>query len=589
VTAQFQRPLPFGATLIKRNRTRFRLFAPAQPAVAVEIEGAQPTPMIRRQDGWFEAEAPCGAGTRYRYRVATGEAVPDPASRGQAGDIHDCSVVIDPTAYPWRHPDWQGRPWPETVLYELHCGAMGGFRGVTAEFPRLAALGVTGVELMPINDFPGRRNWGYDGVLPFAPDTSYGTTDELKALIDAAHQHGLMVFLDVVYNHFGPDGNYLSIYAPNTFRDDLRTPWGVAIDFRRREVRRFFIENALYWIMEYRFDGLRFDAVHAISEANWLDEMAMEVRATVERERHVHLVLENDHNTASHLRGEFDAQWNDDAHHVLHVLLTGEHEGYYVDYADDPAAKLAKSLAEGFVYQGEPSRYRGGEPRGTASADLPPTAFVLFLQNHDQIGNRAFGERLTALAHPAALEAAIALQMLAPQIPLMFMGEEYASVTPFLFFSDHHDELADAVREGRRREFAKFAAFADSARQENIPDPNAASTFESSLPGPEPRRAATRLELYRRLLALRRAEIVPRLADAHAIQASALGRAAVLAKWRMSDGAVLMVAANLGREPVRIEPPHGRILFESAEGAGAHAKQGGLLGRATVAFLERAP
>jgi maltooligosyltrehalose trehalohydrolase len=589
VTARYYRPLPFGATLIDRNRTRFRLYAPAQPAVAVEMAGAQSTPMTRQHDGWFEAEAPCGAGTRYRYRLATGQAVPDPASRAQAGDVHDESVVIDPTAYRWQHPDWQGRPWHETVLYELHCGAMGGFRGVAGQLPRLAELGITAVELMPINDFPGRRNWGYDGVLPFAPDTSYGTTDELKALVDAAHQLGLTIFLDVVYNHFGPDGNYLANYALNWFREDVRTPWGAAIDFRRPQVRRFFTENALYWIMEYRFDGLRFDAVQAISEADWLDEMAAEVRATVEPGRHVHLVLEHEANVARHLRGDFNAQWNDDAHHVLHVLLTGEHEGYYGDYADHPAARLAKSLAEGFVYQGEPSPYRGGEPRGTPSADLPPTAFVFFLQNHDQIGNRAFGERLTALADPAALEAAIALQMLAPQIPLMFMGEEHASKTPFFFFSDHQGALAEAVREGRHREFARFAVFADPARRENIPDPNAASTFASSIPRPDPQRSDGRLQLYRRLLGLRRDEIVPRLKGARALDAFAMGEAAVSARWRMADGAVLTIVANLAGEPVRLDPPRGRILFESAPGAAAQAHSGDLPGRTTIAFLEPPP
>ena len=584
----FSRALPFGATLVDRNRARFRLFAPAQPSVAVDIEDAQSIPMQPQGDGWFEAEVPCGAGARYCYVLASGQRVPDPASRAQAGDVHDRSIVIDPTAYQWRNRHWRGRPWPQTVLYELHCGAFGGFRGVASELPRLAALGITAVELMPINNFPGRRNWGYDGVLPFAPDSSYGTTDDLKALIDAAHDLDVMIFLDVVYNHFGPDGNYLASYGPSMFRDDLKTPWGGAIDFRQPEVRRLFTENALYWIMEYRFDGLRFDAVHAISESDWLDEMAAQVRATIETGRHVHLVLEHDANIASHLRGDFDAQWNDDAHHVLHVLLTGENEGYYVDYVDDPAAKLARSLAEGFIYQGELSPHHGGEPRGTPSADLPPTAFVLFLQNHDQIGNRAFGERLTVLSDACALEAAISLQMLAPQIPLMFMGEESASVTPFLFFSDHHDALADAVREGRRREFEKFTAFADPARRERIPDPNAPSTFENSVPRADPQHGEARADLYRRLLALRHAEIVPRLKGARAIEASALGAAAVLASWRMGDGAILTIAANLGGEPARLDPPRARALFESTSGAAARAQNGSLAARSTVVFLETA-
>jgi maltooligosyltrehalose trehalohydrolase len=295
----FHRDLPFGASLIDCDRTAFRLFAPAQSSVSVEIDNAEAVPMRRSPDGWFEAEVACGAGTRYRYRLGSGEVVPDPASRAQSGDVHDCSVVIDPSTYRWRQSGWQGRPWHQTVLYELHVGAFGGSGGVARELPRLAALGITAVELMPVNDFPGRRNWGYDGVLPYAPDASYGTPDELKALVEAAHDLGLMILLDVVYNHFGPDGNYLAIYAPQFFRDDVRTPWGAAINFLRPEVRRFFIENALYWLMEYRFDGLRFDAVHAIGEPDWLDEMAYSVRTTVEPGRHIHLVLENDDNTAS--------------------------------------------------------------------------------------------------------------------------------------------------------------------------------------------------------------------------------------------------------------------------------------------------
>jgi maltooligosyltrehalose trehalohydrolase len=588
VTARFSRALPFGANLIDDGRTRFRLYAPAQRAVAVAIEDRPHLPMTDRGDGWFEATADCGAGTHYRYQLGSGEAIPDPVSRAQAGDVHDCSIVVDPLDYQWRHPQWRGRPWRETVLYELHCGLMGGFRGVAAALPRLAALGITAVELMPVNDFSGRRNWGYDGVLPFAPDAAYGTPEGLKALIDAAHDHGMMMFLDVVYNHFGADGNYLGLFAPVMFRQDFHTPWGAGIDFHRPEVRRFFIENALYWLLEYRFDGLRFDAVHAISDPDWLDVMAQEVRATVEPGRHVHLVLENDANVASHLRGDFNAQWNDDAHHVLHVLLTGEREGYYADYADGPAAKLARSLAEGFVYQGEPSPHRGGEPRGTASADLPPLAFVLFLQNHDQIGNRAFGERLTVLSAPAALEAAIALQMLAPQIPLLFMGEEDASRSPFLFFADYKGELADAVREGRRREFAKFAAFADPEQRSHIPDPLAASTFAASVPQGDPALGASRFALYQNLLALRRTEIVPRLAGARALGAVAIGPAAVMARWRMGDGAILGLAVNLDAAPVPVDLPQGRVLFEGIGGAAASAVTGTLPGRVTVAFLEPA-
>ena len=585
MTAAFARPPPFGATLIGADRTRFRLWGPAQRAVAVDVDGVGMVPMTRSDDGWFAAEASCGAGTRYRYRLDDGRLVPDPASRAQADDVHGPSVVVDPAAYRWQNAEWRGRPWHESVIYELHAGTFGGFRGVERELARLAALGVTAVELMPVAAFPGRRNWGYDGVLPFAPAACYGTPDDLKALVDAAHGHGLMMFLDVVYNHFGPDGNYLASYAPQFFRDDMATPWGPAIDFRRPEVRRFFTENAIYWLMEFRFDGLRLDAVHAISPPDWLDEMATQIRATVEPGRHVHLVLEHDGNVASHLAKNFDAQWNDDGHHALHVLLTGEHDGYYADYADDAAGRLARVLAEGFAYQGEPSCYRGNKARGTPSRHLPPTAFVLFLQNHDQIGNRALGERLIVLADRAALEAAIALLLLCPQVPLLFMGEEVASRTPFLFFTDHNEELAAAVREGRLREFANFASFL--ARQgEALPDPNAIETFERSIPKPDPERAGAREELYRRLLTIRRTELMPRLEGAQALDAKAIGSAAVLARWRMNDRAVLSVATNLGEAAVSVPPPVGRVLFESAAGAAESLQCGSLLSRSTVALLE---
>jgi malto-oligosyltrehalose trehalohydrolase len=571
--------MTFGANLLGDGRTEFRLWAPAQESVSVVLEGAPIVPMARSPDGWFEAVAECAAGTRYRYRLSDGTLVPDPASRAQANDVHDPSVTVDPHAYAWRNAAWRGRPWCETVLYEVHVGLMGGFQGVARELPRLAALGITAIELMPVADFPGSRNWGYDGVLPYAPDATYGSPDDLKALVDAAHDHGLMIFLDVVYNHFGPDGNYLSLYAPQFFREDCHTPWGAAIDFRRREVRDYFTQNVLYWLTEFRFDGLRFDAVHAIIDQDWIDEMATRVRTTMEPGRHVHLVLEH-HNDASHLERDVDAQWNDDAHNVLHVLLTGECGGYYVDYADAPADRLARCLAEGFIYQGERTRYTG-QPRGMPSAHLPPTAFVLFLQNHDQIGNRAFGERLTTLVPPAALAAAIALQILCPQVPLLFMGEETASRTPFLFFTDHGPQLADAVREGRRNEFARFPVFADPANRERIPDPNAPDTFAASVPHADPESGTAREALYRQLLQLRASAIVPRLPGTRSISANAVGPKAVVARWRLGDGAILTLACNLDSQSVIIGAPEGDLLFSNAP------MHGGVLpGRCTSAHLD---
>jgi malto-oligosyltrehalose trehalohydrolase len=583
--ASFARDLPFGATLLGPEHARFRLWAPSQRRVSLVVEGRPVAEMTPMAGGWFEVEAPCRAGAHYQYRLDDGRAVPDPASRGQADDVHGPSLVVDPRAYRWQHPDWRGRKWHETVLYELHAGTFGGFAGAQAALPGLADLGVTAVELMPVSDFPGRRNWGYDGVLPFAPDRSYGTCEELKSLVDAAHAHGLMIFLDVVYNHFGPDGNYLASFAPGFFRSDTVTPWGAAIDFRRPEVRRFFAENALYWLMEYRFDGLRLDAVHAISESGWLDEMAAEVRRTAEPGRHVHLVLEHDGNVAHHLRRDFNAQWNDDAHHVLHVMLTGEADGYYADYAERPAEKLARALGEGFIYQGETSAWRKGARRGSPSADLPPTSFVFFLQNHDQIGNRPLGERLAVQLDVEALEAAVALQLLCPQIPLIFMGEEGASRSPFLYFTDHSGELADAVREGRRREFAGFKGFAAGEGDELIPDPNAGETFQRSHPVDDAGHGVKRRAFYRRLLALRSELLTPRLDGARAVGAVAVGPAAVVARWRLADGSVLTLASNLSCAPCTVDRPEGRMIFCSREDTVDTAGDR-LAGWTTAAFLE---
>jgi maltooligosyltrehalose trehalohydrolase len=588
----------FGAQLIGVNRTRFRFWAPSKQQVNLEIDGMAPIPMNPLPQGWFEAEADCGAGARYRYRVSDDLAVPDPASRAQAGDVHDASIVCDPGSYQWKNTEWKGRPWHETVLYELHPGTCGGFAGITQQLPALAELGVTAVELMPIADFPGRRNWGYDGVLPYAPDAAYGTPEQLKELIDTAHGLNLMVFLDVVYNHFGPDGNYLGAYASSFFRDDIQTPWGQAIDFRQPPVRDFFTENALYWLTEFRFDGLRFDAVHAISEKDWLVEMAKRVRAGMPAGRHVHLVLENDDNGAALLARSptrlFDAQWNDDGHHALHVLLTGESEGYYCGYSDKPAARLARCLSEGFIYQGEPSPFADGKPRGEPSSDLPPTAFVLFLQNHDQVGNRAFGERLTVLAKPPALFAAQALLLLTPHIPLLFMGEEFGATQPFLYFTDHQTpELADAVRNGRRQEFARFSAFSDPAKRERIPDPNAEQTFLDSIPKPDEIQAEYWRDRTRTLLGIRNSRIVPRLAGTRAIGAQALGGAAVIARWRLGDGKMLALAANFGDAPQVMaadtfpEAARGAPLFET-EGAAQGLARGELPPHAFVAMLEDA-
>ncbi len=559
-------PLQAGAITQPDGTTIFSIWAPSQAEMTLELDGTD-HPMSAR-DGWYTATHPAAAGARYKFRTQDGMSFPDPASRAQAGDVHDASIVTDPSAYVWRNTQWRNRPWREAVIYELHVGAMGGFAGVRARLGEIAALGVTAVELMPVADFPGKHNWGYDGVLPYAPDAAYGTPDELRALVDDAHGLGLMVMLDVVYNHFGPDGAYVHAVSKEFFDEGVHTPWGAAIDFKRPEVAAFFTENALMWLRDYRFDGLRFDAVHAINPPDFLLAMAAQIRAGVKTP--VHLVLEHEENRASILRTSpdapgYDGQWADDFHHCVHVLLTGESEGYYEDF-QHPAKQLARVLSEGFAYQGEtPPHY--GRPRGEPSAHLPTTAFVICLQNHDQTGNRAMGERLTTLADPSALHAARALMLLSPFIPLLFMGEEWGTHTPFLFFTDHNDELAPLVREGRRREFAHFAAFKDEARRDQIPDPNAHTTFTGSIPDlAESTRAPYRdiLRQTRHLLDLRAAHIVPGIEGARSLAAATAGERGVTASWRLGNGATLTIQANFAATPIIVSPAVGTLLYSTA-------------------------
>jgi len=604
---RFSHAMPFGAVPLAGGGVAFRLWAPAAPQVMLCVEGPDGAefPMIRHADGWHARNlATAAAGTRYRFLLPDGLRVPDPASRRNPDDVHGPSEVVDPRAFAWpaSEPEWRGRPWEEAVIYELHVGTFspsGDFAGVEARLDYLAGLGVTALEIMPVADFPGRRNWGYDGVLPFAPDAAYGRPEDFKRLVAAAHARGLMVLLDVVYNHFGPEGNYLHCYCPEFFNSAHHTPWGAAINFdgpASRTVRDFFIHNALYWLEEYRCDGLRLDAIHAIRDDGAPDIVA-EIRDAIgtlatAQDRHLHLVLENDHNAARYLesrrRRDGVAQWNDDFHHACHVLATGETDGYYADYADDPHVPLARCLAEGFAFQGEPSPFRGNAPRGEASGHLPPGAFVNFLQTHDQIGNRAFGERLCHLAAPERLAALAALLLLAPQTPLLFMGEEFAAAQPFLFFCDFGPDLAAAVTAGRRREFAGFARFADPAARERIPDPAAPLTWAGSvLDWSALDRAPHRetLELHRRLLDLRRREVAPRLAGmGGGARVSRLGPDTLRVVWTLGDGSGLELLANLGDAPATgCAPGGGRLLYASPD-LDLHALAAGTLPPWSVAW-----
>jgi maltooligosyltrehalose trehalohydrolase len=559
--------MPFGAQYRGRD-VHFGLWAPAAHHVELRLEKANGFRLIAleaREQGWFELITDeARPGSTYQFRIDGAELVPDPASRFQPRDVHGPSEVVDPQAFDWQDSGWRGRPWEEAVIYEVHVGAFtpgGTFSGVREKLDYLADLGITALELMPVADFPGQRNWGYDGVFPFAPDSIYGRPEDLKELIQSAHSRELMVFLDVVYNHLGPEGNYLHIYAPQFFTDRHRTPWGEAVNFdgqESRHIRDFFIHNALYWLTEFHCDGLRLDAVHAIyddSTPHILSQLAGAVRTSIGRDRYVHLILENDRNQARYLgRDErcrpksYTAQWNDDIHHALHVLITGERDGYYGDYSI-PLEQLGRCLVEGFGYQGESSAFRGGELRGEATAGLPPAAFVSFLQNHDQIGNRAFGERITGIADHRAVRSAMAILLLAPSPPLLFMGEEFAADTPFLFFCDFEKTLAATVTAGRRDEFARFARFRDPSLRARIPDPNALKTFEDShLNWSEIGRHQDWIRFYRQLLTLRREHIVPLLTTQCAPQAScAVGDDGCLrAQWTFPNQGKLTLLVNLG-------------------------------------------
>jgi maltooligosyltrehalose trehalohydrolase len=608
--------MPFGAECREDGSVRFRLWAPAAHQVELCLANSNSGTRLSLEqcnDGWFELVTDAAKpGTQYRFRIDGGQEVPDPASRFQPEDVHGPSEVLDPTAFGWRDDTWRGRRWEEAVIYELHVGAFtrsgirsGTFSGVRDRLDYLADLGVTAIELMPVSDFPGQRNWGYDGVFPFAPDSTYGRPEDLKALVQSAHDRALMILLDVVYNHFGPEGNYLNVYAPQFFTSRHKTPWGNAINFdgaESRTVRDFFIQNALYWLTEYQFDGLRLDAVHAIiddSTPHILTELADAVRSFVEPDRHVHLILENDHNHARYLQRTkscqvpgYNAQWNDDIHHALQVLITGERDGYYCDYSDRPVDQLGRCLVEGFAYQGEQSLLRNGAPRGERTAGLPPDAFVSFLQNHDQIGNRAFGERITTLADPRAVRAAMAILLLAPSPPMLFMGEEFGAKTPFLFFCDFEKGLAEAVAAGRRNEFARFIRFSDPEARAGIPDPNAATTFNASrldwdaLTQPDHREW---LRFYRQLLKLRCQHIVPRFSDPCATKAryEVHQGGGLSAHWDFPNGSQLDLLANPGADSLTgLTPPSSQMIYANEDISEEALKQGTLPAWFVAWFLE---
>ena len=581
--------MPFGALLNRDGHAAWRLWAPSARSVELLLltDHGEPlaVPANRFDGGWAEVRRnDVAGGQRYQWRIDGHLVVPDPASRWNPGGPHGPSVLIDPSTFAWDE-GWRGRPWLDAVFYQLHIGTFtpqGSFDAAAEQLERLAALGITALQLMPLGDWPGRFGWGYDGVLPYAPFHGYGDPGALKRFVQAAHRLGLMVFGDVIYNHFGPDGNYLHAYAKPFFTDRHRTAWGPAINYdgdQSRTVRDFVIHNALYWLEEFRFDGLRLDAVHAMrddGQPHILEELSQRVRSTI-TDRQVHLVLENDANERRWLApgptpGRYDGQWNGDVHHTLHVLLTGERDGYYAEY-DDPVAQLGRSLAHGFAREGTPHNVEGAAPRRAAEGDAPLTAIVNLLQNHDQIGNRAFGDRLVTLADAAALQLAQAILLLSPTIPLLFMGEEHDAAEPFQYFADWQGELRDAVRRGRALEFAHFPSYAEAAASGHLPDPCSPETMARCRIGTAPARETLAALLRLRATALR--PLLPRLAAAgHTAQH--LGPVLQL-HWHFDaqdqqPARTLRMQVNLSahRLPAAAPPPHATLLHAIGEASGQH-------------------
>ncbi len=496
--------------------SEFRVWAPKADRVDLVL-GELRYPMQPQERGWWQAEAPAeDAAAGYRYSLDGGDPLPDPRSQWQRDGVQGASFLVDHAAYTWQHDDFRAGPIAAGIVYELHIGTFtdeGTYIAAIERLDHLVSLGITHVEIMPIAEFPGMRGWGYDGVDLYAPHRAYGTPDELKAFVDACHGKGLAVLLDVVYNHLGPDGNYLDRFGPY-FTSSYQTPWGSAVNLDQEgssEVRRFFIDNALMWLRDYRFDGLRLDAVHSLgdrSAIHFLEQLATEVEGlSLSLDRELSLIAESDLNDPrlvwSRERGGYQlhATWSDDFHHAVHTVLSGEVNGYYADFGR--IADVAKALTAVYIYD---NRYSEARVRnhGRPIGDLSPRRFVIASQNHDQIGNRAQGERLEHLVGPGKAKIAAALTLLSPSVPMLFQGEEWAASSPFQYFTDHESpELAKAVSEGRRREFVQFGWQPDE-----VPDPQDPATFtRSRLNWQELDEAAHRemLEWYRSLTAYRRA------------------------------------------------------------------------------------
>lgn len=547
----------WGAKVVEGG-VEFRVWAPASRSVDVVVYGPDAEavhPLAAEADGWFAGRVEgIGVGARYRYRLDEADAFPDPASRSQPDGVHEPSEVVDPSTFAWTDTGWTGVPREELVIYELHVGTAteaGTFDALIERLDEIAALGATAVEPMPVAEFPGARNWGYDGVYLYAVESSYGGAAGFQRFVDAAHARGLAVILDVVYNHLGPEGNYLhAVTGGKYFTDRHCTPWGDAVDYARPAVREFAIQNALYWAREFHVDGLRLDATHAIlddSDPHVLAEMQARVRASLPAGRHFVFIAEDERNERRVLLPPpqgcgLDGVWADDLHHQLRRHTAGDHEAYFSDYTGS-VDDIVRTLRRGWFYEGQQSANHGA-PRGTPAEGLAPASFVHCIQNHDQVGNRAMGDRLTESVPLPVYRAASALLLLSSYTPLLWMGQEWAATTPFQYFTDHPEELGRLVTEGRRREFGKFSAFADPAVRERIPDPQAPETFaRSKLHWAERERPphAAVLALYRELIAMRRTHPALRRADRDGFAVAALSDHALALRRVAEDGRALLL------------------------------------------------
>ncbi len=558
-----QRRYPIGAELIGRNQTHFRVWAPKARKISLVISGSeqdQEEELVAEGNGYFSGAASCGAGARYKFRIDDGDVFPDPASRFQPDGPHGASCVVDPASFAWNDAEWRGVRLPGQILYEFHVGTFtpeGTWRAAMEKLATLKETGITVLEMMPIADFPGRFGWGYDGVDLFAPTRLYGTPDDLRAFVDHAHALGLGVILDVVYNHFGPDGNYLGQYSDDYLNRAGDNEWGDAINFdgpNSAPVREFFITNGRYWIEEFHFDGFRFDATQSIHDRSTEYIVGAVGRAARQAggERSIILIAENETQETKLVRphnqggDDLDALWNDDWHHSAMVALTGRNEAYLSDYRGSPQ-EFISAAKYGYMFQGQFYQWQEA-PRGYPGLDLPPQVFVTFLENHDQVSNSATGDRVRALTSPGAYRAMTALLLLGPWTPLLFQGEEFGALTPFCYFADVGDEkLKEAVRAGRFKFLAQFPSAASEETQRLLPAPHDARTFEQSkLDWNERERNSVWVRLHRDLLKLRREDSRFRLQIRGGVDGAVLSRDCFVLRFfgEADDDRLLVV--NLG-------------------------------------------